>query len=355
MAGRLKKYAYINAKLRARISRLVDGNTIERLMRAPSLAEAIVLLRDTSYGFLEATFSRTGDLKMVELELFQNEIDDYTGLLRFLEPSILEVIRALMQRFEIDVIKTAVRLWFDRTVRDRDIKAVVGYVCRRKIIYDLRLDAIINAESVREVFDGLGGTPYAAILQESADIIETRQSLFDFEIGLDHFYYRRLEDALRYLDSKDREVARKLVGVQIDLQNVDWLVRLKVAYGMPADEALRYIVPQGFFADTEAARRFYSSSDLGRALTDLLGSRYSSVSTFLKVDVVKSLSQLVFVERLLEQIVDREVRRTLAGYPFTVGIILAYSILKRNETRRVMAVLNAKQYNLGQDRIESVI
>jgi len=50
-----------------------------------------------------------------------------------------------------------------------------------------------------------------------------------------------------------------------------------------------------------------------------------------------------------------EVKKMLAGYPFTIGIILAYFILKANEIRKIMTVLNAKFYNWPEERILAVI
>ncbi|MHC4726827.1 MAG: V-type ATPase subunit [Planctomycetota bacterium] len=36
-------------------------------------------------------------------------------------------------------------------------------------------------------------------------------------------------------------------------------------------------------------------------------------------------------------------------------MILSYFILKRNELKKIRLILNAKQYGLQQDRIESMI
>ena len=41
------------------------------------------------------------------------------------------------------------------------------------------------------------------------------------------------------------------------------------------------------------------------------------------------------------------------GNPFSIGIILAYFILKKNELRKIMTVLNAKLYDLQPEEIKS--
>jgi V/A-type H+-transporting ATPase subunit C len=70
---------------------------------------------------------------------------------------------------------------------------------------------------------------------------------------------------------------------------------------------------------------------------------------------VKSTARLTMIERILEQVLALEVKKILTGYPFTIGIILAYFILKTNEIRKIMTVLNAKFYNWPEERILAVI
>ena len=65
-------------------------------------------------------------------------------------------------------------------------------------------------------------------------------------------------------------------------------------------------------------------------------------------------SRLTLIEKMLQEILMIEVRRILAGYPFTIGIVLAYFVLKGNEIRRIVTVLNAKSYGLGDERIADV-
>jgi vacuolar-type H+-ATPase subunit C/Vma6 len=49
------------------------------------------------------------------------------------------------------------------------------------------------------------------------------------------------------------------------------------------------------------------------------------------------------------------VRHLLAGYPFTIGILLAYFVLKSAEIRRIQTVLNAKFYNWPEERIMAAL
>ena len=66
---RLKKYAFINAKLRARISNILSDEVVDQMIKAGSLPESIRVLHNTPFQIIEEVYIRTGDLKLAELEL----------------------------------------------------------------------------------------------------------------------------------------------------------------------------------------------------------------------------------------------------------------------------------------------
>ena len=103
-------------------------------MRAPSLTEAMQLLRDTPIADLVAVYNSTGDLKSDEMELLKKEIALYLEFERLIpgQEGLLGFIRALTLRYETDNLKQALRLWFDQAVRERSIDEMVGYLYRKK-------------------------------------------------------------------------------------------------------------------------------------------------------------------------------------------------------------------------------
>jgi V/A-type H+-transporting ATPase subunit C len=48
-----------------------------------------------------------------------------------------------------------------------------------------------------------------------------------------------------------------------------------------------------------------------------------------------------------------EVQKVLMGNPFTLGIIMAYFVLKKWEIKKVMTILNAKLYSIDAERIKN--
>ena len=84
MSRSLSKYAFINAKLRGRISKILPDEKFTELAKAPTLDAALILLQDTPFADLEEVYSRTGDMKQAELELLKDEIELYKSIRQYL-------------------------------------------------------------------------------------------------------------------------------------------------------------------------------------------------------------------------------------------------------------------------------
>lgn len=355
MVSGIAKYAFINTKLRARISKILPDEVFDRLVKAPSLEAALDGLRDTSFAELQEIYSSTGDLKKGELELLKKEIHLYLNIKQSVHSETIEFINALLYQFEIDNLKNAIRIYFDRKIRNISADPNIHYILYDPIIHKIPIDIIINAESFVEIAEACSETPYGEIIQEYSGTVESQGSLFRLEIALDHFYYNNLTAVAKKMDSEDRDIIHRLTGVEIDLQNINWLIRLKNFYDQPLDAVLSMLVPGGYNLNRAMINELYSAQNITGVLHDFISGKYPGLLALLSVQSAESYPRLLLIHRLLEEIMKQEVRRMLAGYPFTIGIILAYLILKRNELKKIRTILNAKKYNLEQQRIEDML
>lgn len=355
MSRSLSKYAFINAKLRGRISKILPDESFRELAKAPSLDAAMILLLETPFARLENVYTKTGDLKLAELELLKDEIELYRSIREYLHQNSLDLIEALLTRFEIDNLKNAIRIYFERKICKHPTDSDVHYILYERIIHDIPVDIVVNAESFDEIAGACEGTPYKQIIKKYSRKVESEGSLFRMEIGLDHFYYQNLLTAIGKLDKKDRTIALRITGVEIDLQNINWIIRFKNFYDLPKDAVLAAIVPGGFNLDNSILTELYNAQNVTSVLQGFVTSKYPALSTLLSSQTPDSTSRLLLVRRILEEIMNHEVHRILSGYPFTIGIILSYFILKRNELRKIRMILNAKDYGIEQGRIESIM
>jgi V/A-type H+-transporting ATPase subunit C len=352
MASPLKKYAFINAKLRARLSKLLTDEFLEQLIHAQSLDESVKFFQNTNFSFIDTIYSKTGDLKSVELELYNREIGLYLELEKYARHEVLRFVKALTNLFEIENLKNTLRLWFDRVVRKRDISVPYLYLYRNKIHFNLKIDSIIGADSIEEIASLLIGTPYSSIIRKASSWITERNSIFLAEILLDKHFYRTISKEFKNLKGRDVAIAKRIIGIEIDLQNIDWLIRFKTMYNLPIEEALLYTVPHGSALSREKVAAVYQAQNPQELLAGYLSRSYPGLEPLLATKAHDSASRFAVIERILDHIMMFEITRSITGYPFTIGIILAYFIRKRYEIRKIVTILNAKYYDLPEERIK---
>jgi V/A-type H+-transporting ATPase subunit C len=231
----------------------------------------------------------------------------------------------------------------------------VHYILHDRIINELPIDIILNANSLDEIAGVCAGTPYGQIIRQYSHTVESDESLFRFEIALDHSYYENLKTAIQRLDGGDQAIALRLMGVEIDLQNISWIMRFKNFYDLPLETVLATIIPGGFNFSKTVISALYRTQNITSLLQGFVKGKYPGLSALCDSQTSDSSSRLLLIQRILTEIKRHEVKRILSGYPFTIGIILAYFLLKKDELQKIRLLLNAKQYGEPQERIESML
>jgi V/A-type H+/Na+-transporting ATPase subunit C len=351
MADRLRRYAFINAKLKTRLGMQLSDEFFNRLIHAPTLTEAVQLLHDTPFQPVETVYASTGDLKMGELELFTYEVDLHRELRKFLQDELLVFLDTLLLRFEIDNLKDTLRLWLDQAVRRRDVSSASGYLYRSTILAPIDWDELLNAPDIDALVRILQPSPYAELISANSAAIQSGASLFPLETDLDLFFYRQVRSAAEQLDKDDLSIVVHILGVEIDLENLSRIFRFRNFYNLPADQILSLIIPGGYRISRETIRKAISSASEGELLPRLISEAYPVYAGLTGKSDGDTSSRMMLIEELLLEILRQEVTRLLAGNPFTIGIMLSYFFLKHREVTRLSTILNAKYYGLDEDQI----
>ncbi|MBN1561765.1 V-type ATPase subunit [candidate division KSB1 bacterium] len=357
MTSALTKYAFINAKLRARLSKNLPDDLIDEMVKAKSFLESIEYLRDTPYDTIYDVYTETGDMLTAEKELLKKEILLFIELLRYVDEKTGEYIKALALRYEISNLKNCIRLFFDRFIRGRDISLQTPYLIHEKIVNDYSCDRIIHASSREELLEALKDTPYRDLVKSATDELNETFTVFPIEMALDRFYYDNVFIRLSScLPGKDKTIALQVFNLDVDVENIGRMVRFKHFYAMDADKVFQYILPYGIVPlNIDVFKKMYENEDVSGILAALMEKSDRSLKTFFNQDVRERQARLLFVEKIAEHVLLYQARKILFGPPFTIGILLAYLILKQNEIKKIMTVLNAKNYNYQPERIHGLL
>lgn len=360
MKSAVSSYAFINAKLRGRLSRIIPHQTLMTMVHARSLEEAVHVLEQTPYAPVVPVYQETGDILLTELEIERINRSGLEEIRRsvaqFGRTDVASFVTILLMRFELWAVKSALRLWFERQVRGRSIEGKVSYLIRSE---GTDIESIVNAGDTDTIVNLLSDRPFGAVLKGAISTIGSSHSLFETEIALDRWYYRTLADATTHLSGRDRPIARRLIGMEIDTINVNWVVRLRMFYSGDSARAVggAQLLPGGSIVDQKTLDSAMTARNPAEPLTERISSWVRAPlgeepSTDHENAAIRSLAVL---ESLLQQMLLAESRRILGGYPFTIGVVLSYFLLSRQEARSITTVLNGKYYRLSPAHIGGLL
>ncbi|MFW5959870.1 MAG: V-type ATPase subunit [Chitinivibrionales bacterium] len=350
MAGALKKYAYINAKIRAKLGNILDESAFSSLSESGTVEEALSKLRDTEFSEMDTVYRKTGDLKFAELKLNETELSLYKEISDKLSGPPASVVKVLADKFMVENIKSGLRLFFEKYINKRDISGKVQYLLNAPGGGSSVTDALINSETIPEVEGVLKSNYYSLPAAEYIHNLNLEPSLFKAEISMDTNYYKTLINRISKLKGKDYKSASRITGVKIDILNMNTAIRLKKNFQLPADEINTFLIDGGFHIPLQVMKEY-----IGEDSINPLFRRLGTGDLSLYKENASVGSKLLLVEEALNNALKEEAHKILSGYPFTIGTVLAYFILKSDEFQKIRTVLNGINYGMDSKRIRDMI
>jgi V/A-type H+-transporting ATPase subunit C len=341
----LATYAFTNAKVRSMLSYLIDPPTFTRLLDAKNVYELVDILKKTSYGNIFAGVSPDSlDLLSLERKLLLNDLSIYRKVHDSLSgKKEREFVSILMQRYEIEDLKVILRLW-----HSKEPVKVEDYILGEKISFGIDYKRIASAETIEEVIVLLDKTDYKEPLLLARDKFKSTMSLFYLEASLDIDYYNRLTACVGAFSAPDKRAASKILAVEVDGENIQWLIKLRKYYGLNFGDMLEWFMPGGSMINKSALRNLYTSDGITKVIESIALGPYLPVKDLAEENIH-------LIENFLYEILLKEVKRALGGNPFTIGTVFGYLILKRRETKNIVSLLYAKACNMKKEELPRLI
>jgi V/A-type H+-transporting ATPase subunit C len=269
--------------------------------------------------------------------------DTFDAVMHLLPGTARDLVAQLYRRYEVDNVKALLRGVERGTPWDQ-----VRYVLFPLGSFTV-LDAqrIIESESVSAAVEQLQGTPYYDTLSHAMKRYTAEQSLFPLEVALDLEYWRRLWRGIGQLPRSGQIPARRVVGSLLDTNNLMWAIRYRINHHLSEEEIVNYTLPFGYRVHDEDIQAIAAGADIASAVRRLYP-ELDDVGPLIQ-EPQSGLPELEV--RLLR--LDVEVyRATFAGYPFHVGIPIAYLLLAGMEIQDLTVLIEAKSSHMPPERFE---
>ncbi|MFA5319609.1 MAG: V-type ATPase subunit [Candidatus Omnitrophota bacterium] len=338
----LSKYSFANARIRAMLSALLPESFFFSLAEAKDIQEALALFKGTVYAGLQegARISTAADLPVAERFIAAEESAAYKKVIFSLpagrEKDFLVLLR---QKQEIEQLKTVLRIWHRKLP-----VAWEDYINKDESGSVLDFVGLMNAETIEEFILLLEDTPYKRALMKAREKFKREGKLFLLEVALDVDYYERVSEAIARLSGPDRRTASRIIGVEIDIENINLLLRSRKYYSQNMSEMLDWFIPGGLRLNKDNVRGVYTSDGITQVVNSLSFGPYAHIKGIFE-------ENFFLIEGFLYGLLLREVRSALSGFPFTIGTAIGYLVSSRRQSGLLVSLLYAKAYGHSKDDV----
>jgi V/A-type H+-transporting ATPase subunit C len=334
-------YAAINARVRAMIANLLGPQDWAELINAPDYASLLGTLRRSVYGpYLTRVDERDLTPRRAVYQIKSQMADVFTIILRAAPDQTCPVLTQMFRDFEVDNLKAVLRGIISGASWDqvRHVLFPLGQ------LGTIPAQAMVETGNITAAIELLKGTAYYPTLSHAMQRYNVEQSLFPLEVALDLNFWRTIwEDILR-LPKDDKNHAQKIIGAILDMNNLMWAIRFRVYYHLSEEEIINYTLPFGYRVRDEDIRAIAAGADIPQVVSRVYPN-LPDISVYL-MEPRRGLPQM---ETLLQKEVYEECRKALVGYPFHIGVPLAFLVMKEMEVQDLTVLVEAKSSNVSPD------
>jgi vacuolar-type H+-ATPase subunit C/Vma6 len=129
----------------------------------------------------------------------------------------------------------------------------------------------------------------------------------------------------------------RIVGLLVDMNNLMWAIRYRVFHNLSEEEIINYTLPIGYRVRDLDIRAIAAGADIPQVVTRIYPNMTRIPELF--QDPRNRLSE--FELDLQRQVAD-QCRSAFVGYPFHIGLPLAYLLLCELEIQDLTTLIEAK-------------
>ncbi len=330
------RYSFANARVRALRSKRLSGEDFYFLLQADDLAGLLAYLATTSYGHVRPDLP----LRSVQRHLFTTLFTHYHKIAGSLRHAAgRRVILALFARFEAENLKILLR----------GIAAGHDHAVTDPLLYPLgplstlAWERLSECATPEELIRALEGSAFARPLAHAMAQYQAGGAIPPLEAALDLAAFRHLAGAVAALAGRsDRKAARRVLGGYVDILNCLWVIRLRVHFGLSPEEIVNYSLPGGRDISLRDLHRLAKADTVARFIARLPTGMAARLG---------SLRDWPEFRPALQSMLLRLLRRTLASFPFHVGVEAGYLLEKEMEIRAVITIMEARAQGLAPETV----
>nr|MDO8100214.1 V-type ATPase subunit [Candidatus Njordarchaeota archaeon] len=346
-----RRYAYLNAKIRALISKMLSAGDYEKILQTDAYEESIRLLSITSTGsgLVELLTKAEVDLVEVDQALTKVFIKAFKMICGYAPGKARPFLETYLRKIDLDGLKTVIRAVHNRIRKEEALRFVISTSEKTRDEFG----RLLEAQSVPQLVEEVQDSALRGALEKALPLYESTGSTVPLESSLDRILYSLLwEQIEKKLSRIDRVHAEELIGLRIDLNNM--LVALRCKQLGLGSAALELLIVPIYYKLRINIDEVAKARNVGELLNIFGATAYKEIVQQARETFEKE-SDITRIEGLADRYIAHQSFKEFVGYSFHIGIALAYLNLKFYELRNIKAVIVGKYENIPIQRIRDVL
>ncbi len=341
---------YTEGKIRGKKSFLLGRQQLFSLAEFKTQSEIVGFLADGPYGpelsKLQDASSPTETEKAIRAS-FARAVDNLASTAK---GNIHQFLLEYARRFEANdlatlfIYKSQEKTW-EEYIQGRQAIGVLSESRLRRLYATDNVRGLIGGVGDDTLQDRMAGFTFDELTAEKASLVR------DIFAGWgEERFYNYIDRELR---GRDRASCLPIVGASIDLLNLSIILRSRL---IGISNVQDHLIPvQWKISKRTLGELALSSEDVGQVLDRAASiTHYHKLLSSAKQQYEESKS-LSFLEVSVRRHLLEVSRSILLGFPYTLGVLLAFLVLKENEARNISAVVSGVGAGLDPERIRAVV
>ncbi len=331
-------YANVHARVRGMIGNLLSDETIARLSACPDLSALIAKLDETSYAScLASSEESVKSSRRAAYEIRKKLTRDYKIIIQHAPSFARPLVEQLFKLYEVDNLKAVLR----GIEVGEDWQKIRYTLFPIENYPTLPFEKMFQRGTVESAITLLHNSEYEADLKLALIRYRDEKSLFPVEVAIDLNYWQRLWDQVNSLPQQDQKIARKLIGMMVDKNNLTWAARYRVYYHFSESEIINYTLPFGYKVDDSVIRAIAADRDPYQLLVEI----YPAITKEGNLDN-KSTSKWQLNETLFTRMIYSTCKSAFSDGSFSIGLPLAYLLVLEMEIQDLTLLFEAKSLEM---------
>ncbi len=338
-------YSGMSAKIRAMSAGLVKKEEYEEMSQLETVSEvAAYLNRFPSYQNLFIVgadgIRRSSMEDLLNFSVFRDFHKIYmfagTAQRKFLDVYYLHLENARLKRY--------LRNIFDgRTQDSYGYQEDIAFFQKHSALDIQLLSQARSAEAFREALKDTVFYPLLKALDEGG-----KTSLFEYENAINLYFLKKMfMEYKKILKNQDLEAIHEILGMEMDLLNLQWIYRAKRYYRLKPDDIRSILIPIYYKLKEDAVRQLIEAPGAEEILS-LLNQTY--YARYIDEEI-----NAIAIEGLYRKVIGKIRSLYILKYPYSAACMENYLARKEEEVDKLTTLLEGVRFGIGAQEIRSYI